>query len=113
MEKYEIPTTEVTIGEGEEAKKVLLYQWLTQDQTSQYRNLIMNKPLDMAEIQRAKKAGKEIELTVTMESLDKAKKVLIESLCKDLSWEEYNSWRPNHRQELYEEALKNVGDSKK
>ena len=86
----EIPTKKVKIGE----KEIEVYKWMTQDQEDEYLSIMTE--------------GKEYtidsegntQLSVSARALSNSRKYKVESLCKSLSWEEFNNWSPEDRSKL-------------
>jgi len=99
MEK-QIPTIEVEIGKGEDLKKVVLYQWLTQEEEDKYNSIMLGDlELDPAQLNKASKG--EIQMKVSLQRVGESNRFLMQSLCKT-SWEEINSWKPSIRTDLLE-----------
>lgn len=94
----EIPTIEIEIGKGEDLKKVLLYQWLTQEEEDQY-NAIMLGDLQISQEQMDAAARGELGFNVSLKKISESNKFLIESMCTT-PWDQINSWKPSLRQEL-------------
>lgn len=106
MDKSGIPIHKVTI----EDREISVYKWLTAEEDDEYRLLLMgDKEFDISE--ELIKEGK-LKTTLSMDGVAKANRFLIEHMCVDLKWEEYNVWNPDKRSLLLEEINK-VREAKK
>lgn len=105
MDKSKIPTKELLIGKGEDRVKVKIYKWLTQDEESEYQNIVVgSNEFEIGDNTDGVKA------TVPFANIAKANKFLIESMCVSIKWEEYNVWSPETREELLEKlnVIRNI-----
>jgi hypothetical protein len=94
MEGKTVPTIEVEIGKGEESKKVLLYQWLTQEEEDKYNAILIgDKEYTQDEYTKMETIG------IPIARLNESNTYLMQSMCAT-SWEDINSWRPSLRNEL-------------
>ncbi len=97
MEK-KVPTVEVEIGKGEDLKKILLYQWMTQEEEDKYNAILLgDKEYTQDEYKEMSESGGRVSLVRANE----AKRYLIE-IFSVTPWEEVNAWKPSLRNEIEE-----------
>lgn len=98
--KENIPTRKITVGKGEEAKEIEIYEWMTQDEENEYQGLLFG------ETEADESTLKSGEFRVKLKNLLTTNKFLVEHLCKDLKWEDFNTWNPELRAEVVAEVGK-------
>lgn len=94
MEK-QIPTIEVDI----EGEKVLLYQWLTQEEEDKL-NAIMIGDIEVDPSQVKKES---LKVKISMTKLSEVNSSLVKFMCKSHTWEIVNQWNPSKRALLLKE----------
>ena len=106
MDKTGIPTEVIKIGDRE----IGVYKWFTAEEDAEYNRLLMgDKEFDISE-ESLKKGN--MKASFSFSSVAKASKYLVEHICVDLKWEEYNILSPSLRQELVDKINK-VREGKK
>jgi len=106
MDKSGIPTEKIKIGERE----ISIYKWFTAEEEGNYNLLLMgDQEFDVSE-ETLKKGN--LKTTLSFSSVAKASKYLIEHICVDLKWEEYNILSPKARKEVVDKINK-VREEKK
>lgn len=92
----EIPTKKLVIEEEE----IVVRSYLTQQQEDEYNSLLLgDQDIDVSD----SGSNDGISMRFKTSQLASARKFLIESLCVDLTWEEYNTRSPQFRQELFKQ----------
>lgn len=116
MDKSRIPTKEIKVGGDDNPKTVKVYEWLTQSEEDERSAIFMGEQeitVDDDSSTKGKKSAKDnIKLKVDINKVAKARKFLVEHMCVDLKWEEFDLWSPADRSQLLE-ALESQIDKKK
>ena len=94
MEK-QIPTVEVDI----EGEKVLLYQWLSQEEEDKFNTILLGD-FEVNEKQLKEMSTGKSEMKISMSKVAESNKFLMQSLVKSPTWEIINSWKPSKRASL-------------
>lgn len=100
MDKSKIPTTKIKLGDRE----IEVYQWMTQEEEDQYLNTLTgDKEMSLSS---------EMEMQTSYSTLAKARNFMVQTLCKDFTFEEFNILSPDLRKELDAELAKIVNKKK-
>lgn len=130
MLKKNIPTKEIKVGKGDDVTTVVAYQWLTQSEEAERARLITgdkkmkisvpvsNSNMSAKEKQKElekfqKKIQEEMELEIDAGLAFRTNEFLINALCVNITYEDYEQWRPSKRAQLIEELNNIVDESTK
>ena len=106
MDKTKIPTTKVAI-KGLDSELVL-YNWLTQDESQAQLDIITEgKDLSPTNL----KDGS-LQLSVSSGIIGKLNRFKIESLCQNLTWDDFNVLSPDLRDKILSEIDKILNKKK-
>ena len=115
MDKSQIPTIEsITIGEGEGAKVVKLYKWLTQKEEDEYQSILLGESeLGSTSIQSGQKGETpEIEVHIKMRTINDAKQYLTGCYLANISFDEYSVLEPSIRADI-DKDIEKLNNKKK
>lgn len=90
-----VPSYSVTIAKGtEDERSFKMYQWLTQEEHDQYQSILLaDRDMEVSG------DGKQ-KMSIPATTMAQGRKFLVETLCIDLSWDEFNYMRPDLRDEV-------------
>jgi len=114
MEKSKIPTVKFEVGTTEKFE-VEAYKWLTQEEDDRYNDILMgNKEFEFdveANKDNEKSSTPKTTMSISMSKLADSRKFLIETMCVNLKWEDFNVLQQPVREEIQQklEAVRTPG----
>lgn len=108
--KDKIPTIKLTVGNDEYKYEAELYKWLTQEEEDSFQEKLGIN--DMEQDVSSLNSSSDFVLKVTIRKLNEANEHRLKCLLKNPTYEEYNTWNPEARDELLREVTKLI-DKKK
>ena len=100
MDKSKVPTRDIVLGTGEEQVKVKVYKWLIQEEDDQYQTILVGESMDL-DMESGDKTANTIRTKIGFSSYAAARKYLVETMCINLSWDDFNILSPDMRDELF------------
>lgn len=107
--KQNVAKKEITIGEGNTTRKVVVYEYLLQcEEDERLEILAGDREISVT-------PGQEVTFTTSIKNVNRARSFLVAKLCVDLTLEEFDALHPDLRKQLMEqlEELVNVEATKK
>ena len=107
-DKSKIPTSEIVVGSGNDKVTINIYRWLTQsEEEERQRILVGDQKMTMtadeaqgAEDKIEQRVKRQITIEISTSSVLKHNKFLVEHLCENLNYEDFEVWHPSMRAEL-------------
>lgn len=115
MDKSKIPTKEITVGKDDNLRTIKIYEWLTQDEEDERMRIMMGDQevdVDEASSNADGKGEAKIKMKMKYDGVAQARKYLVEHMCVDLEWAEFNAMNPTYRADILSELEGQVNKKK-